>query len=170
MLFRLAVVIVNYYSVNQHAWLLCALWFLSSSILILIVQPFKKSYMNVLDALLLALLGFLTLLIATFLYVPQSANGTLPHLMVIACSCPQLVLLLSVTYRQLKGKRIVRCITHKVGALLKQVRTRNQAGDELSDADSLPHRLVSPSKHNRSLLSVSEQANANTETLQYQDN
>ena len=53
MLFRLAVVIVNYYSVNQIAWLLCALWFLSSSILILIVQPFKKSYMNVyvLDAL-----------------------------------------------------------------------------------------------------------------------
>ena len=51
MLFRLAVVIVNYYSMNQIAWLLCALWFLSSSILILIVQPFKKSYMNVLDAL-----------------------------------------------------------------------------------------------------------------------
>ena len=50
MLFCLAVVIVNYFSVNQIAWLLCALWFLSSSLLILIVQPYKKSYMNVLDA------------------------------------------------------------------------------------------------------------------------
>ena len=115
MLNRFGVVIANYCSVNpQNAWLLCALWFVTSSILILIMQPFKKSYMSVADALLLALLGFLALLVVTFLYIPPSANEILPHLMVIACGFPQLVLLLSVTYRQLKGKQITRYIAGKL--------------------------------------------------------
>ena len=64
----------------------------------------------------------------------------LPLIFVIACGLPQLVLLMSVTYRQLKGTRIVRCIAGQVGTLLKKIHTRNQAGDDdLSDADSLPH-------------------------------
>ena len=73
--------------------------------LILIVQPYKKWYMNVLDALLLALLGFLTLLIVTFEFLlPSSRDETLPIIFMIACGLPQLVLLLSVSYRKLKGK------------------------------------------------------------------
>ena len=146
-------------------WSLRALVFLSLSILILIVQPYKEHYVNVLDSLLLALMGFLTLLIVAIQFLLPSADETLPLIFVIACCLPQLVLLLSVTYRQLKGKRIVRCITGKVGTLLKQVRTRNQAGDELSDAESLPHRLVSPNQYNRSLLSESERTHANSVTL-----
>jgi len=46
--------------------------FLSLSILILIVQPYKKSYMNVLDGLLLALFGFLILLVITFQFLLPS--------------------------------------------------------------------------------------------------
>ena len=73
--------------------------------LILIVQPYEKRYMNVLDALLLALLGFLTLLIVTFEFLlPSSRDETLPIIFMIACGLPQLVLLLSVSYRKLKGK------------------------------------------------------------------
>ena len=61
--------------------------------------------MNVLDALLLALLGFLTLLIVTFEFLlPSSRDETLPIIFMIACGLPQLVLLLSVSYRKLKGK------------------------------------------------------------------
>ena len=40
------------------------------------------------------------------LYILPSSNETLPLMFVIACSFPQLVLLLSVAYRQLKGKLI----------------------------------------------------------------
>ena len=47
MLFRVVLVIVNYHDVDQIGWLLHALMFLSLSILILVVQPYKKSYMNV---------------------------------------------------------------------------------------------------------------------------
>jgi len=47
MLFRVVLVIVNSHDVDQIGWLLCALMFLSLSILILVVQPYKKSYMNV---------------------------------------------------------------------------------------------------------------------------
>ena len=166
MLLRFLVIIINYHVLDQVGRLLRVMMFLSLSILMLIVQPYKKRYMNVLDGLLLALMGFLTLVIITFLYILPSANEALALIFVIACSIPQVVLLLSVTYTQLKGKRIVQCITGKVGTLLKQVHTRNQAADELSDADSLPHRLVSPNQYNKSLLSESERTHANSETGQ----
>jgi len=48
--------------------IVCALRFLSLSTLMLIIQPYIKSYMNVLDGLLLSLFGFITLLLVTFLY------------------------------------------------------------------------------------------------------
>ena len=79
--------------------------------------------------------------------------------MVVACGVPQLALLLSVTYRQLKGKQVAQYIAGKVRTLLKR---RNQAEDELSDADSLPDRLINPNQYSRFLLSESEQAHAQT--------
>ena len=93
--------------------------FLSLSTLTLIVQPYKKSYINVLDGLILALLGFLTLLIVTFLYILPSENKVLPLIIMIACALPQLVLLLSVTYRQLKGRRIVQYIAGRASRFVK---------------------------------------------------
>jgi len=123
MLFRVPLIIVNYHIINveQIGWLLWVLMFLSLSILIIILQPYKKSYMNVLDGLLLALMGFLTLLLVTFLYILPSLNETLPLMFVTACGFPQLVLLLSVSYRQLKGEQIARYIRGKVHTLIKQI-------------------------------------------------
>jgi len=83
-------------------------------------------------------------LIVTFLYIQPSASESLPLIFVIACGLPQLVLLLSVTYRQLKGKQIAQYTAGKFSTLLKQICKQNQAGDELSDADSLPHQLINP--------------------------
>jgi len=165
MLFRIAVVIVNYFSVKQYPWLLCTFIFLSLSTLILIVQPYKKGFMNVVDGLLLAVLGFLTLLIATFLYNPATSNQTLALIIVIVCGLPQLVLLLSVTYRQLKGKQISRYIAGKVSIMLKHIHKPVQQENQPSDADQLPHRLTSPNQYNRSLTSEFEQTYANNETL-----
>ena len=127
--------------------------------------PDKKSYMNVLDGLLLALMGFLALLLVTFLYILPSSNKTLLLIIVISSGLPQLVLLLSVTYRQLKGKQIAKYISGKVHNVIKQICTRNQGENQLSDADPLPHRLVSPNQYNKSLLSESEQTHANSESL-----
>jgi len=171
MLFRIALIIVNFHIVNveQIGWLLRVLMFLSLSMLIIILQPYKKSYMNVLDGLLLALMGFLTLLLVTFLYILPSSNETLPLMFVTACGFPQLVLLLNVSYRQLKGKQIARYIATKVHTLIKlQICARNQDENELLEDDPLPHRLVSPRCYNRSLLSESEQAHANSETVRGQ--
>jgi len=82
----------------------------------------------------------------------------------IICGFPQFVFLLIVTYRKLKGKWISQYIAGKVNTLVKQICKRNQE-DELLDADQLPHRLVNPSQYNKTLLSVSEQADDNSETL-----
>jgi len=86
---------------------------------------------------------------------------------VITCGFPQFVFLVIVTYRKLKGKWISQYSAGKVSTLVKQnlICKRNQAEDELSDADQLPHRLVNPSQYNKTLLSESEQADANSETL-----
>jgi len=101
LLLRFVLIIVNID--HELGWLLRALMLLSLSILTLIVQPYKKSYMNVLDGLLLAVLGLLVLLLITFL---QNSRGikALPLILVIICGFPQFVFLLIVTYRKLKGK------------------------------------------------------------------
>jgi len=164
MLLRYALLLVNYRMVPQIGWLLRALMFLSLSTLILAVQPYKKRYMNVIDGLLLALLGVLSLLLITLEYLLPSASETLPLIILIACGLPQLVLVLSVTCRQLKGKQMAQYIAGKISTLLKQVHKQKQ-GNELSVADSLPHRLVNPNQYNRSLPTDTEQASNNSETL-----
>ena len=150
---------ISYHINPVIGWLLCASMFLGLSTFILIVQPYKKNYMNVLDGLLLGLLGFLSLLLITFQYLLPSRNETLALIYVITCSLPQLALLLSITYRHLKGKWIAQYSAGRVGALLKCIHTGKQTED--AQEDPLPHRIVSPDQYNRPLLSVSEQANAN---------
>ena len=70
MLLRYVLVLVNYRMLPQIGWLLRALTFLSLFTLILAVQPYNKSYMNVIDGLLLVL----SLLLITFQYLLPSAN------------------------------------------------------------------------------------------------
>jgi len=164
LLFCFILMMINYHILHSIGWLLCAIVFLSLSMLILIVQPYKKRYMNVLDVLLLGLIGFLTLLLVTFLYLlPSAGNETLPLLLVLTSSIPQLILLIVVPCRQLKGKWITQFIAGKVNTLIKQGCTRNQAEEDISVSDSLLHRLIIPNQYNRSLLSESEQTHANTE-------
>ena len=128
---------------------------LSLSILVLIVQPYEKTYMNVADGLLLAFLGFLTLVLVIFQYFHIAVgNGTLPLILATTCSLPQLVLLLSVTYRQLKGKQVVKYITRQVRTFIKRVCKRNQAENELSEANPLPHRLINPNQYNNRAVST----------------
>jgi len=47
--------------------------------------------------------------------------------------------------------------SNKVSTFLKQVYRQNQSEDELSDADSLPRRLINPNQYSRSLLSSTYQ-------------
>ena len=149
LLFRFLLLIANCNIGNKIGWLLRALMFLSLSILVLIVQPYKKTYMNVADGLLLALLGFLTLVLVIFQYFHIAVGyATLPLILATTCSLPQLVLLLSVTYRQLKGKQVVQYITRQVRTFIKRVCKRNRAENELSEANPLPHRLIDPNQYN----------------------
>ena len=163
LLLRFILFFANYHVPHRIGWLLRALMLLGLSTFILIVQPYKKNYMNVLDDLLLALLGFLTLLLITFKYLlPSATNETLPLIIVITCALPQLALLLSITYRHLKGKWIAQYVAGRVGALLKCIHTGKQDAQE----DPLPHRLVCPDQYNRTLLSVSEQAHTDVTSVQ----
>jgi len=85
---------------------------------------------------------------------------------VIACGLPQLVWVLSVIYRQLKGNQVARYIAGKFCTLVKQILKRNKVGDELSDANPLHHQnlMINPNQYNRPLLSDTEQVHMNSET------
>jgi len=74
-----------------------------------------------------------------FCTLPSSRSESLPLIIVITSSIPQLVLLFTVFYRQLKGKHIMRFIAGKVNILLKQICTQKRAEEKISVADSLPH-------------------------------
>ena len=94
LLFRFLLLIANVNIGNKPGWLLRSLMFLSLSIFMLIVQPYKKSYVNVLDGLLLALLGLVTLPLVTFQYLHNiitDGNGALALILLIICSLPQLI-------------------------------------------------------------------------------
>ena len=91
--------------------------------------------------------AILTLLPVTFVYIlPSSRSETLPLVIVITSSVPQLVLLFTVYYRQLKGKHRMRFIASKVNILIHQVCAQKRAEVKISVADSLPHRLISPNQ------------------------
>ena len=152
MLLRYVLLLLNYRMVPQIGWLLRTLLLLSLSMLILALQPYKKSYMNLLDSLLIALLGVLSLSLITFQYLLPSANETLLLIIPITCGLPQLVLVLSVTYRKLNGKQVAQYIAGKVRTLVKQMCKQNNAGDEFSDADPLPHRMINPNQYNSSMF------------------
>ena len=57
----------------------------------------------------------------------------------------------------------MRFIAGKVNILLKKICAHKRAEEEISVADSLPHRLISPDQYDRSLLPESEQTHVNTE-------
>ena len=108
--------------------------------------------------------SFVTIAYHTWISPAISKWVSLPLIILIACGLPQLVLVLSVTCRQLKGKQMAQYIAGKVSTLLKQIRKWKQ-GNELSDADSWPHSVVSPNQYNRSLLPDTGQTHNNSETL-----
>ena len=134
------------------AWLLRAIVSLATSLLIGIARPYKRNYMNVLESLMLALIGLLSLLILAYQYLlPTEANLLLPYLILTLISIPQLVLILYVLYHPLRGRRLVKYITGKITNL--KTNTIGGQNTEQQVTDSLPDRLVNPDEY-RPLLPV----------------
>ena len=64
--------------------------------------------------------SFVTIAYHTWISPAISKWVSLPLIILIACGLPQLVLVLSVTCRQLKGKQMAQYVAGKVSTLLKQ--------------------------------------------------
>ena len=127
------------------AWLLRAIVSLVTSLFIAIARPYKRNYMNVLESLMLALIGLLSLLILAYQYlIPSETHLLLPHLIITLISIPQLVLILYVLYHPLRGRRLVKYITGKITNLKTNARGQNT---EQQVTDSLPDRLVNPDQY-----------------------
>ena len=103
--------------------------------------------MNVLESLMLALVGLLSLLILAYQYLlPADTHLLLPYL-IITCTLiriPQLVLILYIVYHPLRGRRLVKYITERIRNLRTNVKGQNT---EQQVTDSLPDRLVNPDQY-----------------------
>ena len=142
---------VETHSSTELAWLLRAIISLGTSLFIAIARPYKRNYMNVLESLMLALLGLVSLLILAYQYVsPSEAHLLLLYLILTLISIPQLVLILYILYHPLRGRRLVKYITVKITNLKTNARDQNT---EQQIPDSLPDRLVNPDEY-RPLLPV----------------
>ena len=79
------VVIFMYYArlyhLWNHMWIVSTILFVSLALLIAFVKPYKKTYMNVSDTLILALLSLLSLLLTTAFEYPGIAPYTIGSLM-----------------------------------------------------------------------------------------
>ena len=141
----------GYYTSYVMGWLLGATIIIAASLLIAIARPYKGDYMNVLESLMLALLGLVSLLILAYLYLfPSGENLLLPYLIITFVSIPQLVLILYILYHPLRGRRLVKYITVRITNLRTKAKGQNT---EEQITDSLPDRLVNPDQY-RPLLPV----------------
>ena len=123
------------------AWFLRAILTIATSLFIATVRPYKRNYMNVLESLMLALLGLVSLLMLAYQYLLPSETHLLllPYLITTLISIPQLVLILYILYHPLRGRRLVKYITVRITNL--RTNTRGQK------TDSLPDRLVNPDQY-----------------------
>jgi len=76
-------------------WFLHAIITIATSLVIATARPYKRNYMNILESLMLALVGLLSLLILAYQYLlPADTHLLLPYLIITFASIPQLVLAL----------------------------------------------------------------------------
>ena len=126
-------------------WLLSVIIIVAAAMLIAIARPYKRNYMNVLESLMLILLGLVLLLILAYQYLlPSEAHLLLPYLITTLISIPQLVLILYIVYHPLRGRRLVKYITERIRNLRTNVKGQNT---EQQVTDSLPDRLVNPDQY-----------------------
>ena len=110
-----------------NLWIYCVLISLSSALIISLIQPYKKTYMNVVDTLLLALLAYTCAVLSQ----RTLSTGMETHLSIIFC-IPSLVLVL-IFICLLSGvlMKLCRWISRVVTA--KRMSYRNYSLDEPDD-------------------------------------
>ena len=87
--------------------------FVSLSCLITIARPHKATHRNIIDSLVLALLGLLFLLLASVLYIPHSKENHPLIVAMIFVGTPRAVLLSYISYKLVEKIGIVQFLTNK---------------------------------------------------------
>lgn len=119
----------------SFTWFVPGIVFIASAMFYALARPYKQNYMNILDSLLLALLGVLSFLMSRrggrLLALPL---GAIPVLCVIAY----------VIYKVLKWTHICRRLKAKFQSLMSVLSQDSPAN---FDNDSIPDRLLHPQRY-----------------------
>jgi len=101
---RIALTTVGYIEYHSLRSLLRIIITMAASMFIATARPYyKKSHMKILESLMLALIGLLSLLILAYQYLLPSETYLLqPYLIITFASIPQLVLILYILYHPLR--------------------------------------------------------------------
>ena len=151
-------VIVNFIFIDQipisASYTFVAILYAGCSLLIAIVQPYKKAFMNTIDSLILANMALITILLDK--YIGQdNANifGTIYFIIgSILATLPMLGMIGFTSYKIIKKlmKRIPPHIRNKLCCLKKEnIESHEQTFSESSDDRELPYRILLPEEYEK---------------------
>ena len=142
------------------SWFVFTVWIIIAMLMVLIVRPHKKTYMNVISGLFLAMIVFHSLLFNTFLnnYSKLSASElVLPVWMsLVMLSVPQIVFISYLVYKPLHKCGCFKKMKNKLSKVcFKRTRQECEAAEErlvASDEYVEPDRIANPDEYSPLLL------------------
>ena len=163
LVFRIALLITSSGNrKNAFGWLGTAIVLFSTSLFFAIVRPYKVNYFNVIDSIILAMVGLLTLIGQFVLYIPnQMYSHALGVTGLLLMCTPHAALVLCILYTISKKIRILQRLKRKCLCRLSLVccnehslPNSNHAG---LNTDPLPDRLVHPDEYEPLIPAVKQQ-------------
>ena len=134
----------------------------SYAIMIALVRPYKKTYMNVIDTLVMANLALLSLMVDKLYLEDSNTSLALFYAIIIAIFSilPLLALSGFIAYRILKRINSELGLFHtKMGRMKRSSKTKVMAQQDLSDDPGLPDRVLRPQQYNLLKVKTFESVN-----------
>lgn len=135
---------------DPSGWLLVTVVFTSVALFIAMVRPYKKTSHNILDSLLMAVIGFMTLLC---MYISSvGGSHTLVLLLILLSLIPHAIVYSYITFELAKRMKLVNYLKTNCCSWLQILRKNASPQNEATArSESLPDRLVNQGQYERLL-------------------
>ena len=145
---RIIILLLNVFSYSSEiGWPLSVAVLIIGSLLFALLRPYKKNWLNILDSVILALLG----LAALWTLYNLEANGRWIQLEVFIAALPLMYFVMYVAYRLLSWLGILQKCQQKSRSICQSLQQKWQGHhfrqQELCDEEQLPDRMENPCEY-----------------------
>ena len=128
-------------------WTICTIILIVASLLVALLRPYKKNWLNILDSLILASQGLSSL----WILYNFKTEGKWINLVGFIAALPMMYFVVYVTCRFLSWSGVLQKCTQKLRNIIQSLQQKwkghNFRHQELYDEEQLPDRLVNPLKY-----------------------